>query len=60
MALTLSMTCGLYDRTMPLIDGTVKPDRIDLQITVNSDDRSRQAAAREGNLMSQNSLPALI
>ena len=48
MALKLSMTCGLYDRTMPLIDGTVRPDGIDLQITVNSDDRSRQAAAREG------------
>ena len=42
------MTCGLYDRTLPLIDGTVKPDGIDLEITVNSDDRSRQRAAREG------------
>jgi 4,5-dihydroxyphthalate decarboxylase len=48
MALKLRMTCGLYDRTLPLIDGTVKPDGIDLEITVNSDDRSRQRAAREG------------
>jgi 4,5-dihydroxyphthalate decarboxylase len=48
MSLNLSMTCGLYDRTMPLIDGSVRPEGIELQITVNSDDRSRQAAAREG------------
>ncbi|MEX0802107.1 MAG: hypothetical protein WD688_02125 [Candidatus Binatia bacterium] len=48
MALKLTMTCGLYDRTVPLIDGTVKPEGIELEITVNSDDRSRQRAAREG------------
>jgi len=48
MTLKLKMTCGLYDRTLPLIDGTVKAEGIDLEITVNSDDRSRQRAAREG------------
>jgi 4,5-dihydroxyphthalate decarboxylase len=48
MALKLSMTCGLYDRSQPLIDGRVKPRDIDLEIHVNSDDRSRQRDGREG------------
>jgi 4,5-dihydroxyphthalate decarboxylase len=48
MALKLSMTCALYDRSQPLIDGRVKPRDIDLDIHVNSDDRSRQRDAREG------------
>jgi len=48
MALKLTMTCGLYDRAQALIDGTVKPDGIDLDIHVNSHDPSRQGAAREG------------
>lgn len=48
MALNLNMTCGLYDRSQPLIDGRVKPRDIDLDIYVNSDDRSRQRESREG------------
>ena len=48
MALKLRMTCALYDRSQPLIDGRIKPRDIDLEIHVNSDDRSRQRDAREG------------
>lgn len=48
MALKLSMTCALYDRSQPLIDGRVKPRDIELDIHVNSDDRSRQRDGREG------------
>ena len=33
MALNLSMSCGDYDRTQPLIRGDVKPDGIELAIT---------------------------
>jgi 4,5-dihydroxyphthalate decarboxylase len=42
------MTCALYDRSQPLIDGRIKAQDIDLEVHVNSDDRSRQRAAREG------------
>ena len=35
MALKLSMTCGPYDRAQALIDGTVKPEGIDLDVHVN-------------------------
>jgi|SRR5208282_4200309 len=45
MALELSMTCGPYDRSKALIDGTIKPDGINLAITVNADDVSRQSQA---------------
>jgi 4,5-dihydroxyphthalate decarboxylase len=48
MALKLSMTCGLYDRSQPLIDGRIRARDIDLEIHVNSDDRSRQRDGREG------------
>src|ERR1044072_9567697 len=48
MALNLRITCALYDRSQPLIDGRIKPRDIDLDIHVNSDDRSRQRDAREG------------
>ena len=48
MALKLSMTCALYDRSQPLVDGRVKPRDIDLTIEVNSNDRSRQRNARAG------------
>src|SRR5947199_6025371 len=37
MALKLSMTCGPYDRARALIDGTVKPEGIDLEVYVNPD-----------------------
>jgi 4,5-dihydroxyphthalate decarboxylase len=48
MALKLTMTCAEYDRSRPLIDGTVKARDIDLEIQVNSDDRSRQRDIRDG------------
>ncbi len=48
MTLKLSMTCALYDRTQPLIDGRIKARDLDLDIYVNSDDRSRQRDARAG------------
>jgi 4,5-dihydroxyphthalate decarboxylase len=35
MALKLTMTCGPYDRARALIDGTVKPEGIDLEVHVN-------------------------
>ncbi len=37
MALKLTMTCGPYDRARALIDGTVKPEGIDLEVFVNPD-----------------------
>ncbi|MGH7773151.1 MAG: hypothetical protein ACREQA_13070 [Candidatus Binatia bacterium] len=48
MALKLSMTCGPYDRAQALINGTVKPEGIELDIHVNSDDPGRQTQSREG------------
>jgi 4,5-dihydroxyphthalate decarboxylase len=47
--LTLSMTCGPYDRAQALIDGRVKPNGIDLAITVNDDDIDRQRKAARGD-----------
>src|SRR5919106_1561909 len=37
MALKLAMTCGRYDRAQALIDGTVKPEGIDLEVHINED-----------------------
>jgi 4,5-dihydroxyphthalate decarboxylase len=37
MALKLAMTCGPYDRAQSLINGTVKPDGIDLEVVINPD-----------------------
>jgi 4,5-dihydroxyphthalate decarboxylase len=37
MALKLAMTCGHYDRAQALIDGTVKPEGIDLEVCVTED-----------------------
>ncbi len=37
MALKLSMTCGPYDRARALIDGTIKPEGIDLEVVINLD-----------------------
>src|SRR5574342_331276 len=48
MALKLTMTCGPYDRARALIDGTVKPEGIDLDVRV-ADDPGRPRAVREGN-----------
>jgi 4,5-dihydroxyphthalate decarboxylase len=48
MALKLSMTCGPYDRARALIDGTVKVDGVELDITVNDDDVDRQRQAAMG------------
>ena len=58
MALKLTMTCGLYDRSQPLIDGRVKARDIDLDIHVNSDDRSRQRDGREEKSTLSNFSPA--
>ena len=33
MARTLTLGIGAYDRTIPLADGTVSPDGIELQVT---------------------------
>ena len=49
MTLKLSMTCGPYDRARALIDGSVKPEGIDLSITVNDDDVERQRQAARGD-----------
>lgn len=46
--LPLSMTCGPYDRARALIEGSVRPEGIDLTITVNADDRERQMQAIAG------------
>lgn len=48
MALKLSMTCGPYDRAQALIDGSVVPEGIELNITVNADDVDRQARSARG------------
>jgi 4,5-dihydroxyphthalate decarboxylase len=37
MSLKLSMTCGPYDRAKALIDGSVKPEGIELEVYVNPD-----------------------
>lgn len=48
MTLRLTMTCGPYDRSKALIDGTVKPEGIDLMVTVNADDVLRQSQSAAG------------
>jgi 4,5-dihydroxyphthalate decarboxylase len=48
MALKLTMVCGPYDRARSLIDGTVKPEGIDLEVTVNGDDVERQRKGERG------------
>jgi 4,5-dihydroxyphthalate decarboxylase len=48
MTLKLSMTCGPYDRARALIDGSVKPDGIELAVTVNDDDVDRQRRSARG------------
>ena len=48
MTLKLSMTCGPYDRAQSLIDGSVKPEGIDLAIAVNGDDVDRQRKGAAG------------
>jgi 4,5-dihydroxyphthalate decarboxylase len=48
MPLKLSMTCGPYDRARALIDGSVKPDGVELEITVNDDDVDRQLRSARG------------
>ena len=49
MALKLTMTCGPYYRARALIDGSIKPEDIDLAITVNDDDVERQRQAARGD-----------
>lgn len=48
MALKLKMICGPYDRAQALIDGSVKPEGIDLEITVNRDLPGSPESSREG------------
>jgi 4,5-dihydroxyphthalate decarboxylase len=48
MPLKLSMTCGPYDRAQALIDGSVEPDGVELEIAVNDDDVDRQLRAARG------------
>ena len=48
MTLKLSMTCGPYDRAQSLIDGSVRPEGIELEVTVNANDNGRQAEAVQG------------
>jgi 4,5-dihydroxyphthalate decarboxylase len=48
MALKLTMTCGPYDRARSLIEGSVKPEGIDLEVHANAHDQERQAQARAG------------
>ena len=48
--LKLSMSCGPYDRAQALFDGRVKPEGIELSITVNDDDVDRQQRAARGEL----------
>ena len=49
MPLTLSMTCGPYDRAAALIDGSVRPKGIELAVTVDDDDVDRQRRAARGD-----------
>src|SRR5205823_10107141 len=46
MALKMTMICGPYDRARSLIEGTVKPEGIDLEVTAAADDNARQTAGR--------------
>ena len=46
MALKVTMICGPYDRARSLIEGTVKPEGIDLEVTAVVDDNARQTAGR--------------
>jgi hypothetical protein len=43
-----SVTCGPYDRAQALINGTVKPEGIELDIHVNPNDPGRQTKSRQG------------
>jgi 4,5-dihydroxyphthalate decarboxylase len=46
--LKLNMTCGPYDRAQALIDATVKPQGIELAVTLNDDDVDRQLKCQQG------------
>lgn len=48
MPLKLTMTCGPYDRAQALINGTVKPEGIELDVHVNSDDPGRRTVGPKG------------
>ena len=48
MTLQLTMTCGPYDRAKALIDGSVKPEGIELAVRVDDDDVGRQQRAARG------------
>lgn len=42
------MACGPYDRSQALIDGSVRPEGIELEVTADADDSRRQARAAGG------------
>ena len=48
MALKLTMTCCPYDRAQALINKSVKPEGIDLDIHVNAEDVNRHFQSHEG------------
>lgn len=48
MPLKLTMTCGPYDRAQALINGTVKPEGIELDVHVNSDNPGRRTEGPKG------------
>lgn len=50
--LKLSMTCGAYDRTRALIDGTVRPEGIELDVCSDDDHLGRQQKIRDGGYVS--------
>lgn len=48
MALKLTMTCGPYDRAQALINGSVKPEGIDLEVHVNPENPGRRTEGPKG------------
>ena len=51
MSLNLMMTCTAYDRNQAVLNGTVKPEGIDLDIHIEPEGgRFRLTHAREGKI----------
>jgi 4,5-dihydroxyphthalate decarboxylase len=48
MALKLTMTCGPYDRAQALVNGTVKPEGLELDVYVNPDNPGRRTEGSSG------------
>ena len=60
MSIKLTMTCGPYDRARALIDGTVKPEGIDLDVYVNKDPGPAYKNQMAGNSILPSFTPAFI